>query len=306
MRDSILLSAVVLSPSVIAAVHSPGAVAVHSPGAVAVHSPGAVAVHSPGAVAVHSPGAVAVQSPGAVAVHSPGAVAVHSPGAVMDDARSAWQRGHHPTALESMLAILRGPFAADYYDEIALLTGELHPVREVAADGRRIRLSGDGKFAAYQTPRPRGSGQPSRLRVVALEHPVRTIIEVEATTIALAPRGELAAVVFSDPDHVRLIDLSTGASDRPPVAGARIVWRPEGVRLASAVWGPGGDELLVIGADAESADRTNVYSLPVAGIDDVGDPTRLTDSAGFKVDPIATADGCCVSSILHYWSSRPE
>src|SRR5688572_11071743 len=55
----------------------------------------------------------------------------------------AWDRGHYDVALEGYLRALGGPRGAALAEQIALLTGELYPVREVARDGRALRMGPD-------------------------------------------------------------------------------------------------------------------------------------------------------------------
>lgn len=66
-------------------------------------------------------------------------------------ARNAWEHGDFIRALETYQSLLQGPHAEAWIDSVALATGELFHVREVAEDGRSVRFSFDGRYAAYET-----------------------------------------------------------------------------------------------------------------------------------------------------------
>ena len=61
----------------------------------------------------------------------------------------AWDEGRYVEAMEGYLAVLRGADGVRFRREAALLTGELHPVRELDDDGRFLRLSPDGRWLAW-------------------------------------------------------------------------------------------------------------------------------------------------------------
>jgi hypothetical protein len=69
-----------------------------------------------------------------------------------DAARLAWDTGDFVRALDEFKAVLKSPDGLRYFEPIALITGELFQVRDVAPDGRSVRVSADGKFGAYETP----------------------------------------------------------------------------------------------------------------------------------------------------------
>jgi hypothetical protein len=65
------------------------------------------------------------------------------------DAYIAWDEGRYPEALESYLSVLRGAEAVERVEEIARLTGELHPVRQIDDDGRGVQISPDGRYVRW-------------------------------------------------------------------------------------------------------------------------------------------------------------
>ncbi|MEX0722016.1 MAG: M20/M25/M40 family metallo-hydrolase [Balneolaceae bacterium] len=61
-----------------------------------------------------------------------------------------WHDGRYPDALSAFQEILDGPESEDYFERIALQTGELFEVIELSADGSNLRFSDDDKFAIYE------------------------------------------------------------------------------------------------------------------------------------------------------------
>lgn len=73
----------------------------------------------------------------------------------------AWDRGDYPTALRAYLDVLNGPSGAEHVREIALLTGEIFRVIEVAADGTNVRVAPDGSIGTFEVVE--GGGRVTRL-----------------------------------------------------------------------------------------------------------------------------------------------
>ena len=66
-----------------------------------------------------------------------------------NNAIDQWQNGKYVEALTTFKIILKSAEADDYFTRIALQTGELFQVRELAVDGNNIRFSPDNHFAVY-------------------------------------------------------------------------------------------------------------------------------------------------------------
>jgi hypothetical protein len=62
----------------------------------------------------------------------------------------AWDRGDYPLALRAYLGVLEGPDGATHLEEIALLTGELYRVTEVAPNGAGVTVAPDGRTGAFR------------------------------------------------------------------------------------------------------------------------------------------------------------
>ncbi|MBM3310397.1 MAG: hypothetical protein FJY80_02700, partial [Candidatus Aminicenantes bacterium] len=108
-----------------------------------------------------------------------------------DRARLAWDTGEFVRALEEFEAILAGPEGPRFFERIALLTGELYKTVEIAPDGRSVRVSPDGAYAAFET----GPRSAALTRVVALAEPSKILAEVEGTGFVFSPQSKAAAFV---------------------------------------------------------------------------------------------------------------
>ncbi|MEQ8329480.1 MAG: M20/M25/M40 family metallo-hydrolase [Longimicrobiales bacterium] len=88
----------------------------------------------------------------AAAVLAPAAAAQMPPmpdHPVLRDGWLAWDAGDYPAALRAYRSVLAGPDGASHLREVAALTGEVHPVMEVAADGTDLRMAPDGSRASF-------------------------------------------------------------------------------------------------------------------------------------------------------------
>ena len=71
-------------------------------------------------------------------------------GTQFDRAIEAWDRGDYIQSLEGFMDLLSRQDAETWFDDIALTTGELYPVREIAQDGQNIRFSPNGSSAVFE------------------------------------------------------------------------------------------------------------------------------------------------------------
>lgn len=68
---------------------------------------------------------------------------------IFDDALDNWDEGDYLDALASFKTILKSPDGEAYFERIALQTGELYHVIEIAEDGKDLKFSKDGKHIIY-------------------------------------------------------------------------------------------------------------------------------------------------------------
>jgi hypothetical protein len=177
-----------------------------------------------------------------------------SPGLL--DAYIAWDEGRYPEALEGYLAALRGPNGAELVQEVAKLTGELHPVRQIDDDGRNVQISPDGRYVRWV--RGAGAAAVTRVARVADLAPGATVFlpnpsvrdepptlssvwtEIPAEVSALSATGEMAYVRTG---QVRVRNLESGVESVVPLGGLV----PIGLSFARE----GGDLYVTAGDPAE-------------------------------------------------------
>ena len=103
--------------------------------------------------------------------------------------REMWDHGNYSVALETYLKLLRGNEADRFLKRIALATGELYEVEEVAIDGHAVRFSSAGHLAAFET----GSGGLTRTHIISVETVVRQIAEFPGRSFVFSPSGDRGA-----------------------------------------------------------------------------------------------------------------
>ena len=199
--------------------------------------------------------------------------AAQSASAELKAARAAWDVGDYPKALTALLALLDGSQGEKLRREIALLTGEWHPVREIAKDARGLQISRDGRFASYSVPVDRRSRRAPTMRVVNLDGAVRVLVERQASASALAPDGSVVAFLATDRSNVAIVDLKTK--------------KETVLTIPDMVFGSvsfAADATLLVVAGSPDGDRTDVYAF-VRGESGYARPEKLTAGAGFKTNP---------------------
>ena len=235
-----------------------------------------------------------------------------------DSAYYAWDAGRYIDALERLERLLTGPGGDQLLEPIALLTGELYRVVEVAPDGRALRWSTNGRFAAYET----GSGVEHVTHIVAIgSESVRQIAQVRGAALALSPDGNEAAylVVRASPalrdaraevnrrisardfasfrrrqrelarlnaEHAQIMvrDLRTGRE--------REVAAPNRGKLG-LTYGPDGKTLYFTGNVRGDTARTDIYAVTGSS-----SPRRITDGPGYKDNPRVVLGGSHLSYVL--------
>ncbi|HEX9700176.1 MAG TPA: M20/M25/M40 family metallo-hydrolase [Acidobacteriota bacterium] len=229
----------------------------------------------------------------------------------------AWDEGRYIEALDDFIGVLGSAGGDRFLEDIALISGELYVAEEVAADGRNVRISPDGRFAAWETTvADAPPGAETLTHVAALDGGGAAMeltgsgfvfapsggggayLAVEETAELLAARAALAAVDPEDRDaeqraeqrlerltlantHVELVDLVNPAAGRA-IAGDLIV-------VDVAYSGEGATLYAVAGRPGET-DRNDIYTLSLdAGAGDRG-WRRISEAGGFKADPVPAGD----------------
>ncbi len=238
-----------------------------------------------------------------------------------DRAREAWDNGDFIRALEGFAGILGGPEAARFLDPIALLTGELHPVQELAPDGRSVRFSSTGRYAVYET-----GGRSDRVTRILDTATGNVAAELRGTGAVFSPddgfvaylqaveteelrtlRGELEQLqARPQPDRQAIAERQRRIAAAEAAAAAitlRHLATGHEQRLAdggllkfSLAYSADGGEVYFSGMEGAGAAAGEIYAVSPT----LDEPRPLTSGKGFKVDPIAVPGGhflvCTVTS----------
>ncbi len=208
-----------------------------------------------------------------IALAPEGADAQQRPAPELQEAYFAWDEGRYIESMEAYLGVLRGPDGEAHRREAALLTGELHPVRELDDDGRLIRISPDGEWLAwsrqldgewfsYAEPAAGGERRSFPSQLIALsgsglaahatdsEMVVTTLASGEESRIGLEGLRPAGLAFQPDADLLYLAAAREGEGDRVALYRAQAPnWSPERVDLEYPVAVdpqplPGGEVLL--------------------------------------------------------------
>ncbi|MFO7767465.1 MAG: M20/M25/M40 family metallo-hydrolase, partial [bacterium] len=233
-----------------------------------------------------------------------------SSGDIFLQARLAWDAGDYISALEGFSEVLRGPGESDHREEIALITGELYPVRAIAPDGRSLYLSPGGRFAAWNAP------DDGDTRVVDISDGDRTVYEGAVQGLVFDHGDRLAAITLVEENaplrearraanearqsgdrrayyqalgevrrleavqaRLAVLDLTTGRLHRVDLGGAI----PTGT-----VFARDGSALYITAVPGQDADHGVVLSVAADGR---GPVTMVAEGAGYPSDPVALAGG---------------
>jgi hypothetical protein len=201
----------------------------------------------------------------------------------------AWDAGNYVPALEGMIALMKGPQAQRYLERVALLTGELYAVRELAPDGTGVRFSPDGKWALYQT----GARNALVQHVLSVADGFREVAALTSTTLAFAPAGgkvayrkvnatreleqvrtrlaqaqqarDREAQQAASADLARLEAASTVFVERDLATGRERNIALRGLTPQEFVYAADGASLYVVGTTREQPEVTYIFLLPLAG-----------------------------------------
>ncbi|MGI9076060.1 MAG: hypothetical protein ACR2G6_01880, partial [Gemmatimonadaceae bacterium] len=226
-----------------------------------------------------------------------------------DSAQIAWQSGDYLEALSRLESLLQSPDGDEVLEPIALLTGELYRVTEVARDGSTLQWSGDGRVAAYGS----GTGAGRSIHAIAITNGrVRELASFPGFGVALAPSGGEAAyfLVEESPALKAARAEQDGALAAQDIASFRRR-RTEVLRLESEltrirvrdlrsgrdrsvisslvpktlVYG-GDGSLYLAAAPRGSQTVSDIYRLAVGKA-----PVPVTNGPGLKTNPVAIPGG---------------
>jgi len=225
-------------------------------------------------------------------------------------AYQAWDSGNYIRALEGFRSLLNGPKADSYFERIALITGELFEVAELASDGRSIRFSPAARYAVYEA----GTRTAPATHIIDVQNGMREVAVLNGTSAVFSPNDEYVAYLRV-PDSTELADVRSALDDliareqpdRQAIAEQRRRLRlyelqhSEIVRLhlsrgTERVSSGGGLLKLSLAYGAEiyiaAGGRTNATGNDIYALsEEMGAPRSITTGDGFKIQPLALPGG---------------
>jgi len=229
-----------------------------------------------------------------------------------DLARQAWDAGDYLQALDEFESILKSPEGRRFFEPIALITGELYQVREITRDGRSIRISSDGKYAAYEA----GTRTAPLTRIVTMDDPTRTMVEVRGTSLVFSAVPNAAAFlrVAETPEIASLRKeieqlAAQPSPDRQTLMNKQrqLTWlesknaniilldiatkkekilKADGLLKSTLASSADGREVYFVGAREADTASNEIYA-----VSQTAGPRSLTSGPGFKTNPIVVPGG---------------
>jgi hypothetical protein len=197
----------------------------------------------------------------------------------------AWDRGDYPDAIRHYLGVLNSAEGAANLDEIALLTGELYKVTELAVDGSGVMVSRDGRLGAYQAV----EGGEIVTEVVDLESGAVTAT-LRGTGAVLGTAGRIAFFRVSETPGLRAARGALAESRRTrdfqarARAQAEFDWEEAKART-TYLWSAGSEQELSLG---DLAPRSLVFDRDGSLFTLASHPDRPSDVGIYRIDPTGT------------------
>jgi len=233
--------------------------------------------------------------------------------AQFDKAIEAWDRGDYIQSLEGFKNLLSRQDAETWFDNIALTTGELYPVREVAPDGQNIRFSPDGLSAVYEV------NQEDRIftKIANLKDPQKDIKTIEGKNLKLSSDGLLAVYLIkkTSAEALKAFEEAKSLSGRGRsralaqaemefsaiavknmTSGEEKVLDTGNLLVTQPLFNSQGNSILFTGEVANDTTTTSIYELPL----ERGQLRRLTSDQGFAQSPALAGD----RTLIYRISSR--
>ncbi|MFC1499409.1 M28 family peptidase [Candidatus Zixiibacteriota bacterium] len=223
-----------------------------------------------------------------------------------EDARVAWDEGQYIHSMELMVEILESPGGDRLLPQIALLTGDLFKVTEIATDGSQVDLSPDGSFASYAVT---VNGRTETQVVPLPRDPMRQVIGYDVSELTFSPiPGQAAYFRIEETRELRRTREELMAIDR---TADRAAWstaqqrvraleqeirkafiydltddeilmelKEEGIRIQSFSFSPDGRVLYTVTSRSDDASRTGIHAYQVGNSRSPATPEHLIDEEG--------------------------
>ena len=236
-----------------------------------------------------------------------------SPEEQLESLIDAWDRGDYLVALKGFERLLSGSADEAIFERIALVTGSLFRLTELAPDGRQPRFSQDGQYLAIDF----GPRDNPGILIYKTGEIYERIAEIKGIKGTFSPAGSIFAYfripptqeiaeirkelaelsLSSTPDRARISALQARLS-LAEAREARLVLRelPGGeekeLDLGSLlkgdfVFSPDGTKIYIVGSSLEDKDSTQIYSLSLT--EKTAQPAiiPITTGPGHKISPVA-------------------
>ncbi len=237
--------------------------------------------------------------------------------AAYDKAYEAWDTGDYITALKGFEALLTGPDAGRFFERIALLTGELYEVVEIAPDGRNPRFSSDGRYAALDT----GVRGAQVIHILDPSNGFKPVADIKGTNGVFSPAGESLAYlrIPETPELEEARKKFEGQSARPSSdfmaamnlqrqlayleaktgqivlrelrTGGETVLPTPGLLKGELTFSGDGREVYFVGAVESDEDSSEIYAVATDRAAGIGTPRALTKGPGYKSSPVVFPGG---------------
>ncbi|MCX7975272.1 MAG: M28 family peptidase [Candidatus Aminicenantes bacterium] len=222
----------------------------------------------------------------------------------------AWDKGDYLVALKGFEQIISGSIDETTFERIALLTGSLFKVIELAPDGRNPRFSPDGHYLAIDF----GPREDSRIRIYKTSSRYEKIAEIKGTKGVFSPTSHLLAYLQVPESEAivklrkELAQLSAATSDRAKLFNlqaqlsfleakeARLTLRDlrsgqewfldkGSLLIGEFVFSSDGTKIYLVGSFPEETGSTQIYSLSLSK--DANSPliSPITQGTGYKTNP---------------------
>lgn len=232
-----------------------------------------------------------------------------------NEARVAWDEGDYVAALEGFQDVLTADDGDRFFEDIALITGELYEVTHIADDGAALQFSPDGEHVSYEQTR---DGTRYTVVVSIAADTPEEVDRFEGTGFVFAPDGVTGTYQRIQPnsamqDAAQQFQTARQNRDRAAMRQANTAlqwhtaqattwherqiadststpWSHDGQMLTDPVYDDAG-RLYMVGMDADQPDRSHIYRFDDAS----SAPIRIhNDAPGYRTDAHPIADGAQV------------
>ncbi len=237
---------------------------------------------------------------------------------VFDSANDVWARGDYISALNEYIRLLNAADGAEYFEAIALKTGELYQSLELTADGRNPRFSPDGRFISYET----GLETSRRTRIVRNDGSSTQVADLPGISAAFSPTAAVVAYLkIADTPEIRSASQAVETSAltagnrgalvqtlawhilrnstiaiRDLVAGTERELPTPGLLKTGLAYSADGRRLFFLGRPEAQDGSNDIYAVSATG--DAVTPVVVGDLRGLKSAPTVDPSGRVVLYVV--------